>query len=52
MKGFLIQMGDGQHVISRRLLQLMNKPSMREVVFKYKEKNLGVLQLLETVPCK
>jgi hypothetical protein len=34
MKGFLIQMGDGLHVISRRLLQLWNKPLMCEVMFK------------------
>jgi hypothetical protein len=52
MKGFLIQIGDGLHVISRRLLQLRNTPSMWEVVFKYKEKNLGMLHLLEKVPCK
>ncbi len=28
MKGFLIEMGEGLHVISRRLLQLRNTPSM------------------------
>jgi hypothetical protein len=37
------QMVKGLHVIDRRFLQLMNKYSIYRGVFKYKEKNLGVL---------
>jgi hypothetical protein len=42
-KRVFIQMLKGLHVIDRRVLRLMNKYSIYRGVFKYKEKNLGVL---------
>jgi hypothetical protein len=40
---FYISMAKGLHGISGRVLQLMNKSSVRGDAFKYKEKNLEVL---------
>jgi hypothetical protein len=43
-------MAKGLHEISGRVLQLMNKSSVRGNVFKYKEKNLEVLYTTKLWP--